>query len=209
MTDFWDVTPCSLVEVQTFQRCVLPPSSGRPLKCLSASTRLHGATSQKAVIIFTLAAMRTWNLTGLYQVDYPRGRADLHVQHCCTQLGCHHGICFTSGPGCKVSVSNIIGHLAHTFNICVTWPPWRAGQRHVPPRRNPSLCWGTGASTASALAELDTPCHKGRLHPGLCSGNTDRLTDWLPCKQTNKQTKSRWLTLWGHFFSGWVPAGPN
>jgi hypothetical protein len=26
-TAFWDIAPCSLIEVETFQRCVLPPSS--------------------------------------------------------------------------------------------------------------------------------------------------------------------------------------
>jgi hypothetical protein len=41
----------------TFQKCLLPPSSGN--EC--TSTSLHGATSQKTVI-FILAAMRTWNL---------------------------------------------------------------------------------------------------------------------------------------------------
>jgi hypothetical protein len=40
----------------TFQRCLLPPSSGR------FYTRLHSAISQKAVT-FKLAAVKTWNIT--------------------------------------------------------------------------------------------------------------------------------------------------
>jgi hypothetical protein len=52
----------------TFQRCLLPPSSGwwlwrqyAPLKRWSIP-RLHGAISQKA-LIFILATMRSWTLT--------------------------------------------------------------------------------------------------------------------------------------------------
>jgi hypothetical protein len=43
----------------TFQRCVLPPSSG-----MSRSTIiLHGSITQKTALNIILAAVRTWNLT--------------------------------------------------------------------------------------------------------------------------------------------------
>jgi hypothetical protein len=59
MTAFWDVAPCSLVEVDRFFRgedCLHHKYA--PLKRRPASTRLRGTTSQKAVI-FILLAMRT------------------------------------------------------------------------------------------------------------------------------------------------------
>jgi hypothetical protein len=69
MTAFWHVALCSLVELdQRFRgaNCLHSFSCWRrqytPLKCWSASTRLQGATSQKAVIIM-VATVRTWNLT--------------------------------------------------------------------------------------------------------------------------------------------------
>jgi hypothetical protein len=52
----------------TFQRCLLPPSSGRWGLIASTSEtsvnfyQTHGATSQKTAI-FILAAVRTWNFT--------------------------------------------------------------------------------------------------------------------------------------------------
>jgi hypothetical protein len=58
ITAFWDIEPCRPVVDR--DRCLLPPSSGRWVTALrqeahlnrrSASTRLHGAVSQKAVIL--------------------------------------------------------------------------------------------------------------------------------------------------------------
>jgi hypothetical protein len=52
----------------TFQKCVLSPSSPwwwrlyAPVKSRAASTRLHGAISEK-VVSFILASVRTWNIT--------------------------------------------------------------------------------------------------------------------------------------------------
>jgi hypothetical protein len=51
---FWDVAPCSRVEVDRRFRA--------PLKSRSISTWLYSATSQKT-LNFILTAMRTWNLT--------------------------------------------------------------------------------------------------------------------------------------------------
>jgi hypothetical protein len=42
----------------TFQRYVLPPSSGK----LRSTIILHGSTSQKTILNFIFAAVRTWNL---------------------------------------------------------------------------------------------------------------------------------------------------
>jgi hypothetical protein len=63
MTAFWGIVPCSLVKIdKTFQRCILPPSSGyTSLKRWSTSTRLHGTISQKTVI-FVLATVRILTL---------------------------------------------------------------------------------------------------------------------------------------------------
>jgi hypothetical protein len=52
----WDIASCSL--------CSLVDA---PLKRRSASTRLHGAISQK-VVIFILAAVRTLSITFCYTV---------------------------------------------------------------------------------------------------------------------------------------------
>jgi hypothetical protein len=54
MTSFWDVPPCSLVEVYRRFR-------GACFLHLRACTRLHCASSQMTVI-FILAAVRTWIL---------------------------------------------------------------------------------------------------------------------------------------------------
>jgi hypothetical protein len=69
MKIFWDIVPCSLIELnQCFRVCILPPSSGwwlrqhTPLKHQSTSTRLQGTISQKTVIL-VLTAVRTCNLT--------------------------------------------------------------------------------------------------------------------------------------------------
>jgi hypothetical protein len=68
MTAFWDIAPCSLIEVN--QHFTLTSSSKgspwwwsphAPLKCKSISKRQHGTLTQTAVI-FILAAMRTLNL---------------------------------------------------------------------------------------------------------------------------------------------------
>jgi hypothetical protein len=60
MTFFCDTASCS-VEVNTFHKCLLPPSPGRlwwrkypPLKRRSTLTRLHDAISHKAVICSSL-----------------------------------------------------------------------------------------------------------------------------------------------------------
>jgi hypothetical protein len=59
MTAFSDIALCSLVEVdRRFRGGYFIMSDNVPLKRRSASTRLHGAVSQKAVI-FVLAAVRT------------------------------------------------------------------------------------------------------------------------------------------------------
>jgi hypothetical protein len=58
MAVFWDMAPCTPVEIG--QRW--PPSSvWLPLKCRSVSTRVQGATSHKTAI-FILAVVRTWNV---------------------------------------------------------------------------------------------------------------------------------------------------
>jgi hypothetical protein len=54
MTVFWDVAPCSPVEIDLRFR-------GTYLKGWSIFSRLHGAPSQKTVI-FILIVVRTWNL---------------------------------------------------------------------------------------------------------------------------------------------------
>jgi hypothetical protein len=70
---FWDVAPCSHVEIDQHFRDVHylhhqgdhRSDDGRqyvPLKHQSTSMWLHGSTSQKT-LNFILAAMRTWNLT--------------------------------------------------------------------------------------------------------------------------------------------------
>jgi hypothetical protein len=55
MTAFWDIAPCSLVDVDRRFRgayCLHHQSNPhRPLKRRSTPTRLHGAISQKAVIL--------------------------------------------------------------------------------------------------------------------------------------------------------------
>jgi len=56
MAVFWDMAPCSPVEIG--QRW--PPSS-LPLKRRSVSTTVQGATSHKTAI-FILAVVRTWNV---------------------------------------------------------------------------------------------------------------------------------------------------
>jgi hypothetical protein len=70
-TVFWNVAPCSLVEIyRRFRGDYWVHRHPSPwwwrqqalLKRRSISTRLHGATSQKTVI-FMLASLRTWNLT--------------------------------------------------------------------------------------------------------------------------------------------------
>jgi hypothetical protein len=71
---FWDVAPCSHVEVDRRLRgayCLHHQGDHRPgdrgsthlWKRRSTSTWLQGATSQKT-LYFILAAVRTWNLTG-------------------------------------------------------------------------------------------------------------------------------------------------
>jgi hypothetical protein len=60
-TAFWDVAPCTLMEVDRRFRgasCLHHQATNRPLKRRSTSTRQHGAASQKAVI-FVLAGVRT------------------------------------------------------------------------------------------------------------------------------------------------------
>jgi hypothetical protein len=44
----------------TFQRCVLPPSSGMKRR---STIILHGSITQKTTLNIILAAVRTWNLT--------------------------------------------------------------------------------------------------------------------------------------------------
>jgi hypothetical protein len=60
MAVFWDVAPCSLVEVHRHFRgpCCLHNERDAPLKLRSPSTGLHGEISQKAVI-FILTAVST------------------------------------------------------------------------------------------------------------------------------------------------------
>jgi hypothetical protein len=72
MAVFWDVVPCSLVEIAdisdilttSFTRVIRPWwwSQQVPLKFQLISTRLQDAMSQKSVI-FIVFAMRTWNIT--------------------------------------------------------------------------------------------------------------------------------------------------
>jgi hypothetical protein len=70
MTIFWDVAPCSQVEVyRRFKgACCLHHEgflimeAGSISETLVTSTRPHGTTTQKTVI-FILAAVRTWDLT--------------------------------------------------------------------------------------------------------------------------------------------------
>jgi hypothetical protein len=72
MTVFWDVAPCSLVEVYrrfTSAYCLHHKSlivlMMEAISISETSTRLHCATSQK-IVIFLLAAVRTWKLTHYY-----------------------------------------------------------------------------------------------------------------------------------------------
>jgi len=69
MTDFCNITPCNLVEVDRSFRggyCLHQRGdnggTAHILKHRSASTELHGAIRQKAVI-FTFAAVKSWSLT--------------------------------------------------------------------------------------------------------------------------------------------------
>jgi hypothetical protein len=74
---FWDVAPCSHVEVdRSFRGAYCLHYQGdwwwrpyAPLKRRSASTWLHGATSQKT-LNFTLAAVRTWTLTYILTLSF-------------------------------------------------------------------------------------------------------------------------------------------
>jgi hypothetical protein len=67
MTVFWDIWPCSIIEVDRRFRCVYclhqgerPDDGGKPLKRRSTYTRLHGAISQKALdLIFITSAVST------------------------------------------------------------------------------------------------------------------------------------------------------
>jgi len=72
MTAFWDIVPCSLVEVdRCFRGAYWLHHQGddhAPVWCQSTSMRLNGALSQKAVI-FILTATRTWNFTFLSKSD--------------------------------------------------------------------------------------------------------------------------------------------
>jgi hypothetical protein len=99
---FWDVLPCSQIDVDpTFQKCVLPPSSGRslwwwrqyePLKRRSTSTWLHGSTYQKT-LNFILAAVRTWNLKRFHlvrQVPLSPPDSDVLITHHPDDAGSTH-----------------------------------------------------------------------------------------------------------------------
>jgi hypothetical protein len=63
MTVFWDVAPCSRVEIyQRFRGAYFLHHQWAPLKRRSFFTRLHGETPRETVM-FILVAARTWNLT--------------------------------------------------------------------------------------------------------------------------------------------------
>jgi hypothetical protein len=65
MAVFWDVAPCSLVDIdRRFRDAYCLPWWWRhwaPLKCRWVSTRLHVVTSQKSAV-FIRSTVRTWNL---------------------------------------------------------------------------------------------------------------------------------------------------
>jgi hypothetical protein len=74
LTVFWDVAPCSLVDIYRRFRgaCCPHPSPDwwrqqAPLKHWSISSRLHGSISQKTVI-FIFAAVRRRNLTYIFVI---------------------------------------------------------------------------------------------------------------------------------------------
>jgi hypothetical protein len=76
MTFFWDVAPCSLVEIDLrFRGCLLLPSSSGPYE---TSANLYGATSQKTTI-FILPRVQKDSLTiEIKKVFLPKTKL-LHV----------------------------------------------------------------------------------------------------------------------------------
>jgi hypothetical protein len=78
---FWDVLPCKIIVDRRFRGSVLPPSS-------LMTIILHGSTSQKTILNFILAAVRTLNLTVHLRFTQPTMYASTRKVLSFTQLSC-------------------------------------------------------------------------------------------------------------------------